>query len=271
MGVLDCRNDALVKVLNGYGYNPIHLPRSGFEPPEIYTYDTEKLRRWGRLATAVPAGALPDTLHENEAADIAHKQTNRMGAKAAVSFLEEALKLLGVGGAPKLDLSFTRGSDVTFSFTGVSYKGLDPADIGAALRKGFDPAGLNPKYIDNELVYIAYEYLYADSVDMTMVDGINAGVDLKAIKLDGFVDLGGNADIDVKSSTSLTFKGRGAKAVFASKVGKVQREGKRFSFDAVEVLGAGFAPKEDEKATPVLLCRGEILAVEDFTASVRRN
>lgn len=143
MGILDCRNDALVKVLNANGYNPIVLPRSGLEPPEIYIYDNERLRRWGRLATAVPAGALPTTLNAGEAADIAHKQTSRKGMRAAASFLEEALKVLGVGGAPKLDLSFTMGSDVAFSFTGVSYRGLDPADIGAALHQGFDPAGLD--------------------------------------------------------------------------------------------------------------------------------
>src|SRR5262245_38473736 len=180
MGALDCHNDALVKVLNGCGYNPIVLPRSGLKPPEIYIYDNDRLRRWGRLASAVPAGTLPDALNEGEATDIAYKETSRKGLKAAASFLEEALKLLGVGGAPKLDLSFARGSDVTFSFTGVSYQGLDPADIGAALRKGFDPAGLSEDYIDNGLTYIAYEYAYANSVDMTMVDGIKAGVDLKA-------------------------------------------------------------------------------------------
>jgi hypothetical protein len=263
MGALDCRNDALVKVLNDCGYNPILLPRSGLKPPEIYVYDNDRLRRWGRLASAVPAGTLPDTLNKGEATDIVYKETSRKGLRGAASFLEEALKLLGVGGAPNLDLSFARGSDVTFSFTEVSYQGLDPADIGAALRKGFDPAGLSEDYIDNELIYIAYEYAYANSVDMTMVDGIKAGVDLKAIKLDGFVDLGGKADIEVKTSTSLTFKGRGDKAVFACKVGNVRRKAGQFIFDAVEVLGQAFAP-EEHGPPPFLLRRGEILAVEDF-------
>lgn len=268
---LNCQNDALVKVLNEYGYNPILLPRSGLEPPEIYIYDIDRLRRWGRLASAVPPGTLPTQLYSGSASDITHKQTSRKGMSAAASFLEEALKVLGVGGAPRLDLSFTRNREVTFSFAGVTYLGLDPADIGAALRKGFDPGGLDRHDIDNGNVYIAYEYAYADSVDMTIADGVEAGIDLQAIKLEGFVDLGGKAEFAATSSTTLKFTKPGAKAVFASKVGVVQRnEQSQFTFDAVEVLrGPRFGPAEQSDGGPVLFRRGEIFAVDDLAVELR--
>ena len=51
--------DALVRTLNAMGYQPVFLPRSGVQPPELYHYlrDQRRLVRIGSLAGALPAAA----------------------------------------------------------------------------------------------------------------------------------------------------------------------------------------------------------------------
>ncbi|GAP38944.1 hypothetical protein ISF6_0257 [Piscinibacter sakaiensis] len=261
-----CRDDALVQVLNKAGYNPILLPRTGLEPPEIYLYEQGVLRRWGRLATAVPAGSLPDTLQEGEQADISHSETSRKSLQAAGNFLNDALRCIGVNSAPKLDLSFARGAVVTFSFSGVTWRGLDPADIGAALNQGFDPAGLSEEKLRLGMVHVAYDYAYADAIDMTLATDGSAKVDVQALNINGFIDLGGKAECEVKSSTTISFKGKGKPAAFACKLGQVKRAKNRWTFNAREVVGQGFAPEEGA-AEPYLLRRGQVLIVEDMQAT----
>ena len=260
MASLACRDDALVQVLNQAGYNPILLPRTGLEPPEIYIYDDDTLRRWGRLATAVPAGSLPDKLDEGQQSDITHSETSRKSLQAAGKFLQDALRCIGVGSAPKLDLSFAHGREVMFSFSGVTWRGLDPAEIGAALNKGFDPVGLSEDQVRLGMVHIAYDYAYAEAINMTLTTDGSATLDLQAVKIDAFIDLGGKADCAVKSRTTIAFKGKGQPAAFACKLGQVKRTKHGWTFNAKEVVGQGFAPEEGPSA-PYLLRRGQVLIV----------
>lgn len=262
MSVLPCRDDALVSVLNQHGYNPLLLPRSGIEPPEIYIYDNDTLRRWGRLATSVPKGSLPAELNGGDQADISHSESSRKSLSAAGSFLADALRCIGVTGAPKLDLSFAQGYEVTFSFSGVTWRGLDPADIGAALRAGFEPGAIPAEQVQLGLVHIAYDYAYARSLRMTVAATGKSSLDLNAVKIEGFVDLGGKAEVEVASRSSLLFKGKGKPAAFACKIGQVRRVKGAWTFDAFEVLGHGFAPDEGHKK-PYLLRRGMVLVAQD--------
>jgi len=259
---LPCRNDALVKVMNGVGYNPILLPRTGIEPPFIYTYENKELKPWGRLTTAVPAGSLPSQLNGGVQNDISFTQSSRMTLEAAGNFLEDALRCIGVNSAPKLDLNFARGSQITFSFSSVTWRGLDPADVAIALNKGFDPVGLDESKVRLGMVHVAYDYAYADEIEMTLTQDVSDNIDLKAIKIDTFIDLGGKAEYKVKTSKTLTFKSKGDPAAFACKVGQVKPARQGWTFNATEIVGRNFAPEEGPPA-PYLLSRGQVLVVAD--------
>ncbi|MBR0645337.1 hypothetical protein [Plastoroseomonas hellenica] len=263
MATLPCADDALVRLLNQQGYQPLLSPRTGTEPPEIYLYDNDALRRWGRLSSAVPAGSLPAELNGGELQSIRHQETSRKGASAAGSFLKDALKCIGVDSAPKLDLSFTEGHALSFSFSGVTWRGLDPAEIGAALQKGFDPGAMPPEQVRLGMVHIAYEYAYAEKLMMTVEDRTGGKFQLQALKLDGFIDLGGKAQFEAVSRTTLSFSGkRKAAAAFACKIGQVKRQQGAWRFFAKEVLGQGATGHEAE-AEPYLLRKGAVLIVED--------
>lgn len=263
MATLPCKDDALVRLLNEQGYQPLLSPRTGQEPPEIYLYDNEALRRWGKLSSAVPAGSLPAKLNGGELQSIRHRETSRKGISAAGSFLKDALKCIGVDGAPKLDLSFAEGYSIAFSFSGVTWRGLDPADIGAALQKGFDPGAIPPEQVRLGMIHIAYDYAYAEKLLMTVEDRSGGKFQLQALKLDGFIDLGGKAQFEAVSSTTLSFSGsRKSAAAFACKIGQVKKQQGAWRFFVKEVLGQGLTGHEAE-APPYLLRKGAVLVVEE--------
>src|SRR5687767_4771808 len=112
--------DALVELLNSLGYQPVFLPRTGLEPPELYNFieDGRRLLRRGPLQAYLPPGLVLPVTH-GDLADIEHTQTSGKRMKAAAGFLERALRCIGITDIPRLDLSFTDARSFTFSLTGV--------------------------------------------------------------------------------------------------------------------------------------------------------
>jgi hypothetical protein len=99
--------DDLVRQLNKLGYQPVFLPRTNIEPPELYTYSPQlgRLVRRGPLRDdAKEAAALE--VSTGKLGDIAYKYTSSKKAKAAASFLENALKSIGIDSIPNLELGF---------------------------------------------------------------------------------------------------------------------------------------------------------------------
>lgn len=259
-----CRDDPLMHLLNARGYHPIVLPRADVVPPDIYVFDNQRLKRWGRLAKALPPGSLTASATKAAMPDIVHVQTSEKGAKGAASFLESALKAIGVSGAPRVDLSMATGRAVTFSFKGVSSQSLDVGIVAAALQKGFEPAGLPPDQLQLGMVHVAYDYAYASELLMR-IGGETAGQGrLTAAQVEGIVELSAEASAKVVDGTTISFSGRNDAVAFACKVGQVKRrKGGGWDFYNDEVPGIGAGPNE-AAPTPYLMRRGEILIVEDL-------
>ncbi len=92
MSITGCRNDAFVKMLNGIGYQPVLMPRTGVVPPELYVYNNEKLVRRGPLADYLPAGVVIPTPQQGHLSSIEHHETSKKSLSMAANFLGDALK-----------------------------------------------------------------------------------------------------------------------------------------------------------------------------------
>src|SRR5262249_45640441 len=125
--------DALVELLNSLGYQPVFLPRTGVVPPELYNLANGRLVRRGPLKDYPPAAA-GLVAKDGQLPDIAHRQTTKKQLKGAVAFLERALHCLGIASVPKLDLSFTRSTELVFAFAEVTYKSVDPSQLDPVLK-----------------------------------------------------------------------------------------------------------------------------------------
>jgi hypothetical protein len=66
--------------------------------------------------------------------DIAYKYTSSKNAHAAASFLENALKCIGIDAIPKLELGFAGSQDFSFAFTDVTYQKVDSSKIDDILE-----------------------------------------------------------------------------------------------------------------------------------------
>jgi hypothetical protein len=264
MATLACRNDLLVQLLNEKGYHPIVLPRSNLIPPDLYIFDDDRLMRWGPLATRIPTGSLPLKVNSGKLAAFEHKGTSTKHAKGAASFLESALKSIGVSGTPKVDLSVASGEQVAFSFEDTVWNGVDPSDVASALQKGFDASVFPAEQLRLGMVHVAYEYAYAGSLLMTIGDKKSGSGKLTAAQIDGIVDVGAEAHASLVDGSTVRFTAKRDRVAFACKVGQIKpRKGGGWNFYAREIPGLG-ATAEEGAERPYMLLKGAVLVVEDL-------
>jgi len=262
MSITGCRNDALVKLLNGIGYQPVILPRTGVVPPELYVYDNDSLVRRGSLAEYLPKDMVIPPPQQGRLSSIEHHETSKKSLGVAASFLGDALKCIGITSAPKLDLSFTIGHDITFKFDDVTYQAIDPAKIDHMLGKLITGA-IAPEVIANGYLHIAYEYAFAGSLSMKVARDADSSWKATAIQIATYIDLGIQGKVTVASEDTIAFSAAsGEIAAFVFKVGRLERRGSKWFFFPEEEAGEGFLA--DEAAPqPYLLERGVVMQVKE--------
>ena len=256
--------DALVKLLNKAGYLPVFLPRTGMEPPELYTMtDDHRLVRHGALFNFLPAvkDLAPST---GAVAQLEAEQTSSKHQQAALSFLQNALKCIGITGAPKLDVSFTGKTSLVFSFTGVTFRAVDPARL-TGLIKDLDTEGLPPEYVEGGHLHIAYEYLYAKKLLMSRVDQKEFEHDVGA-SIGSYVDVGSKGKVEVMNKTTISFEASdGPPAAFGYKAGGLRRDSGRWSFYPEEITAGNEGVGGGDLARPYLPARGVVLELRSGT------
>jgi len=254
-------HDKLVKLLNDHGYQPVFLPVTGLEPPELYNFASHpsRLVRRGPLATYIPGG----TFHvvPGQVAAIEGKQTTGKHAKAAVDFLSSALRCIGIDGAPKLDLGFTGASELIFAFTGITSRRVDVDQIDLqiqAIKTGAIPADT----LSEGRLHIVYEYLYAEQLTMQRNDATHFEHDISA-KVGQYLDLGSKGNIKVEGTTKVSFSTTDNNpAAFAFKAGRLtnDQDGKWGFYPEETMLAAG--PDGAQVSRPYVIARGVVLEVE---------
>jgi len=265
--MMPCVNDALVNLLNSKGYHPVFLPLSGLEPPEIYTYvpDTELVRR-GPLADYLPRNTKLPSLTSGALSSIVHKQTSHKNVSAAVSFLKDALACIGITSAPRLDLSFASGKELTFSFVDATYRAVDPTKLDHLLD-GLNTGAVPAHYVAEGRLHIIYDYAYATTIKMQSSDEQAFKYDVSGANIESFIDLGTKGQVKSQSTSAITFKGATNRpAAFAFKAGqlKLNREGKKWEFYPGEVMREGHAFIGDEgEGIPYLMEQGVVMRLSD--------
>jgi hypothetical protein len=257
--------DSLVKLLNKLGYQPVFLPRAGISPPEIYNFANGHLVRRGPLAGYLPAGVQVPPTKKDRLADIEYKETSTKKLSAAISFLGNALRCIGITSPPKIDLSFTGTTDFAFSFTDVTYEAVDPAAIDQ-LIKTLSLGAIPNEYVEAGKLHIAYDYAYAQSLSMRRADGEAFSHDVTGASIGAYLDLGTSGEAKAQSETTITFKNSaGVGAAFAYKAGQLTRTDDRWEFYPEEVMRHGFLPDESgvANAQPFLPTRGVVLSVTE--------
>jgi hypothetical protein len=260
-----CRNDALVNLLNGLGYQPVLMQGSNRLPPEMYVFregNGQLIRRGALSDYLAPNCMIPELVSGTLFDKLTHKETSRKGLEAAATFLGDALACIGITSAPKLNLSFAPRSEFTFSFDDATYKSLDPSKIDHML-KDLNTGAIPIEDIKNGYLHIAYEYAYAGAITMRIKRDTDIALGLKVLQIGQYIDLGAKGEIHVTDDTTIIFASKKQEpAVFAYKVGRLTRRGDRWEFHPGEEIGAFFAPNEEVKK-PYILERGVVLRVEE--------
>ena len=264
MAITGCRNDALTKLLNSLGYQPLVLAKTGLKAPFLYSYKDTKLEPIGALSDFLVAGTVEPDNDIGMVPEIARKETDKKSGSAVASFLGDALKVIGIGSAPKLDASLSQGTDFVFSFDDVTSEGLTYSKA-AKLLHSIDhdalsdlPSGL----LEDGYVQVAYEFLYAGALGMRAASGTSGSFDAKAIQVNGLIDVGASGVLEATSGTSLSFKAANAqRAAFACKIGGLEKIGNALKLHIHEDSGESFLADEGGPQ-PYLLERGVVIRAE---------
>jgi hypothetical protein len=250
-------SDALVKELDRLGYQPVFLPRTGVTPPELYSYEksNQRLVRLGALSEYLTAASKLQP-SEGQLADINYKYTTEKKHAAALSFLETALKCIGISAVPKLNLGFTGSKSFSFAFTDVAYKSVDPARLHQVLLE-MTTKGIPHSYIDAGSLHVAYEYAYARELLMSRGDRQAFSTDISG-SVGSYIDLGVQGSVSVASESTISFKSvAGAAAAFAYKAGRLARENTQWVLYPEVISRRGAV----EERAPFLPQRGVVLQV----------
>jgi hypothetical protein len=227
--------DALVSLLNGYGYQPVFLPRTSVEPPELYNFADHRLIRRGPLARYfTEAPKFPVT--SGRLGDIQGNVTSGKTLDTAVGFLKNALAALGIGAIVKMDLSFAGSNGFVFGFSDVTYVTVEPADLDRVIQSVQMPLAVPDAYVENGALHVAYEYAYARTLVMRRDDGRAFSANLSG-GVGEWVDIGAKAKAEVNNNSEITFTSTaGDAAAFAYKAGRLQKVGDRWIFEPEIVM-----------------------------------
>lgn len=253
--------DALVKVLNSIGYQPVFMPRTGITPPEVYNFANGRLIRRGHLSQYLMKEITLPQNRQGKLGDIEHKETSGKKLSAATSFLENALRCIGVTSPPKIDLSFAGGSEFTFSFSDVTYVGIDPSELDLVLNS-LSIGAIPQEYVEGGRLHIAYEYAYANTLLMRRADNKKFETTVSGVQIEMFINVGTSGVVEAQSETTLSFKNstaNGGGAAFAYKAGQLKLDNGKWAFFPEEVMTDSFLG--DEGA--YLPARGVVLKVQE--------
>jgi hypothetical protein len=255
--------DALVQMLNSYGYQPVFLPRTGMVPPDLYNFANHRLVRRGPLTGYFqkPVTFKPTS---GKMADLEGKVTSGKHFEAAIGFLQNALAALGISGLPKLDLSFTGSKEFAFSFADVTYQTIDPSMIDPILQDLNTPLAIPDAYVEMGGLHIAYEYVYSNKLTMSRSDGQQFQSDISG-NVANYIDLGAKGQVTAQGNSTVTFSGANNEVVaFAYKAGQLHRNENRWTFEPEVVLRAADGV---EMSKPFLPVRGVVLIAEEAEAA----
>lgn len=258
-------SDALVKVLNGYGYQPVFMPHTGYVPPELYGFADHKLIRHGALSAYIkdPVTFQPTT---GDLAGIEGKVSSGKNSEAALGFLTKALAAIGLSAAPKIDLSFAGSNSFTFAFQGVTYQAVDPTVLERILQTLTLPLAIPDEYVQEGDLHIAYEYAYATSVTMTRSDGKKFSSDISG-DVGTYVNVGTKIGVNVDKNSTLTFAAsdKNKVAAFAYKAGRLEKRGPRWVFEpeVIKRAARGVRAPSHAQKTWFLPATGVVLLAEE--------
>ena len=246
--------DRLVALLNDLGFQPVFIPITGLEPPELYNHDRGRLIRRGPLKRYLDV-RIPRP-SQGKLPDIEHHHTSRKRLADATKFLHNALQCIGVGSA-KLSLSFLRSDDAVFSFSEVTTARIDPSDLDPLLQR-LAVHAIPDEYVAGGALHIAYEYVYAKRVSLRREDGKGFEAGLEG-RLHEYFELGAKGRVWLEGGTELSFATTDdVPAAFGYKAGQLRLENGKWSFYP-EIIGNARDQEGSTVRAPYLPARGVVL------------
>ena len=252
--------DALVNILNQSGYVPVFLPRAGMSPPDVYTVtDGGRLEPHGPLNRYLTDKSVTFAVKSNPSSSIQLTHTSDKSLQGAASFLSGALKCIGIGSAPKLDLGFTGSNAFVFSFEDVSVESVDAVDIEQSLGS-LDLSVIPSRDTGKGRLHLAYEYLCAKTLLMYRSDKQKFKTSIKG-KVGQFIDVGVSGVVDAGNSSMIKFNSAGLSAPFAYKAGSLEKRLGKWQFRVSQVTAdfVGIPGGPGGEARPYLPARGVVL------------
>jgi len=259
--------DALVKWLSNRGYQPVLLPASGYQPPELYVAAKPSLNRLGPLKDFLPKNLTLPKARTGRVPDIQVVQTTQKSVNAAAKFLDNALSVWGITHAPGLDLSFIGQGNIVFTFTEASYEEVSIPEVARLILHLKDDA-LPKEFRKKGLLHVVYHYLYAGKLEMRRSDKESFQENITGVEIEKLFKLGIQGKVQVTNGNTLLFgPGHATRAAFAYKAGRIRSSGAHYELVPGEVFNiAGSASNGPNDSEGYLPFPNVLMRVENASA-----
>jgi hypothetical protein len=254
--------DNLLTWLNKRGYQPVFVPGTGVSPPELYLGDEGRLTRFGPVADLLPHGVQLPAPARGKLPDIHLQRTSRKVVKGAARFLANALRGLGVQGAPSFRSAFQDTGDFVFSLSGVTF-----VEVGlTALLKvvpEMNASLIPPSLREGTDFHIAYHYAYAGALEMRRANGAKFEAGVVGLEIEKIFEAKGSAQVSLHDGEVLRFRAaKGPPVAFAYKSARLAFDGERLQVRSVD---HSEGPEKDQG--PYVPWPGQIKSLEALDLS----
>lgn len=261
------RTDRLFDFFSERGYQPILLARSGLLPPDLYCLADSRFERLGPLRKFVSPEAKFSVSSPEPAVDLEAVQTDNRKIDVEAKFFKKLLQLLGVAGSADVMADVSNSVDAEYLFKNVTVRSVAVPDIIDAIAKGLRTNYLDKTALSDGSYHVAYEYLYAEQVDI--VAGAHAGtkVELDA-NVSAVAGVSGGFASSGKGSERDAYSGHPEPAAVAFKAGPIVRHNGQWALRTISTHSAGFDP---DGPVDYLFDRGNFLTIADIEDQSRQS
>jgi hypothetical protein len=255
------RSERLLEFFTEKGYQPILLPRSDLLPPEVYFLEERRYERHGSLRNfLIATDIIPQPTIAN-AVDLEKIYTNGRQAHLSFSFFKQLLDLLGLAGSLTASGKNNLAENSVLRFRDVKISSVPRLAVEQALSIGFHADQIGYDKIQQGIVHIAFEYMYAGRVEIAFGDqdalSIGLSSDLQVVGIEG------GRSSETRGLDAATFESKTRAVAVAFKAGQLVRNGSNWELEVTRTSGSGFGPRS---VVPYVYKPNEILAILDRTA-----
>ena len=179
----------LGRLLSSVGYQGMKLGRTGARPADVYLRNQKEIARFGPLSRAMIGGKISLPVTKSSSPNITGTIETDSRGRAALFAIGQILSWIGISTDLSTRAANHSSGQIVVEFRTVTTLRVEPLDLQKNIDR-LDSSLFRPEDMDEGNIYIAYEYLLAESLSISASAGgnLSLGAAAKAVGAEGTIE-----------------------------------------------------------------------------------